>query len=113
MSDGSFVPFERTTPDEISKWFDQGVKQGKHFMIVVYDSFDHTDYPVYVSPSSDPLQIAKEKYGYDPNDPYAEKNMMRVQEVYDLRLSKEKQLAERRAFHFGEDNGSFEDGGAI
>jgi hypothetical protein len=113
MSDAPFVPFKRATPDEISKWFDDGVEQGAHFMIVVYDSFDYEDYPVYVSPGSDPLKVAKEKYGYDPNDPYAEKNMTRVKEVYDLRLSKETQLAERRAFNFGENNKSLEDGGAI
>lgn len=80
---------------DLERWFDAGVEQGAHHMIVVVDGFDHEDYPSYVSGDENAADVAKEKYGYP-----GEKNMQRVMEVYDLRLSKEDQMAERRAFHF-------------
>ena len=106
MTDVPFVPLKRATPEDISRWFDEGVAQGAHFMVVVYDSFDYIDYAVYVPPGSDPLEVALEN-GFDPDNPRNEKDMRRVKEVYDLRLSKEDQLAEKRALHFGQDSSSF------
>ena len=42
-----------TTKHEIAQWFDRGVSEGATHMIVVCDTFDHEDYPVYVTPSDD------------------------------------------------------------
>ncbi len=44
-------------------------------MIVVCDSFDHEDYPVYVDPGEDFWDVFAE---------YSGKNMQRIMEVYDL-----------------------------
>lgn len=80
-----------TTKEDIGTWFDEGVQQGATHMIVVCDTFDYEDYPVYVKPGED----VREKY-----EQYNGKNMQRVMEVYSLKKSKESQLDERRVFHF-------------
>ena len=73
----------------IEEWFDRGVREKEEFMIVVCDTYDHDDYPVYTS---------KKNYAKE----YAEhngENMQRIMEVYNLKMSKKKQMAERRAFN--------------
>jgi hypothetical protein len=60
-------------------------------MVIVCDTFDWEDYPVFVGPDEDVVQVA---------DNYR-KNMQRVMEVYQLDLDKELQLGEYRAFHYG------------
>ncbi len=60
-------------------------------MIVVCDTFDHEDYPVYVKPGED----VRKKYAE-----YDGPNMQRVMEVYALHLDLESQLNEHRAKHF-------------
>ncbi len=64
-----------TTTATLSEWFEEGVCVGEDYMIVVCDTFNHEDYPVYC--------------GYDEIlDKYQEyssgKNMQRVMEVYKL-----------------------------
>lgn len=80
-----------TTRQEISVWFDRGLAQKATHMIVVCDTFDWDDYPVYVRADKDVREVAKE---------YDGKNMQKIMEVYDLRLDKAMQLAEHRAFHY-------------
>ena len=77
-----------TTRSEISEWFDRGVKEGADFMIVVCDTFDWEDYPVY----------GNEVEFYDKYDKYNGKDMQKVMEVYDLRKNKEYQMSQRRCF---------------
>ncbi len=79
-----------TTRQDISSWFDQGVKKKATHLIVVCDTFDHEDYPVYAANEAE----ASKKYT-EYNGP----NMQRVMEVYDLRMNKEQQLNEHRAFN--------------
>ena len=79
-----------TTRSTIASWFREGERQGATHMIVVCDTFDHEDYPAYATSDAEAL----EKY-----DRYNGKNMQRVMEVYDLRLPREAQLDEHRAFH--------------
>ncbi|MDP2934656.1 MAG: hypothetical protein Q8N59_02755 [bacterium] len=79
------------TWEDIKKWFEAGVKEGATHMIVVCDTFDYDDYPVYVSKDED-VQGEYNKYHG--------KNMQQVMEVYSLRLDMEMQLNEERAFHF-------------
>ena len=74
----------------ISSWFDEGKSQGYQYMIVVCDTFDHEDYPVYAKGATE----CYEKY-----DQHNFQNMQRVMEVYDLGQSKQDQLNEYRAFH--------------
>ena len=61
-------------------------------MIVVCDTFDYEDYPVYVSKDEDVrLQAGK----------YAEGgNMQKLMEVYSRNYTFEEQMAEGRAFHY-------------
>lgn len=80
-----------TSRAEISEWFDQGVKQGSTHMIVVCDTYDWDDYPVYVSKDEDCRKKAESYNG---------KDMQRVMEVYSMAVDKESQMAEHRAFHY-------------
>ena len=74
-----------TTRSEIETWFDRGLSQNAKYMIVVCDSFDHEDYPVYVSSDS----ACMKKYKNSGQ-------MQRVMEVYDLSHNKEDQLNKTR-----------------
>jgi hypothetical protein len=76
--------------DDISAWFDTGVREGAQYLIVVCDTFDYEDYPVYAKTP---------KEARDAYETYNEKNMQRVMEVYDLTAPKAPQMAERRAMH--------------
>jgi hypothetical protein len=61
-------------------------------MLVVCDTFDYDDYPVYVKPGEDPRQKAET---YQRGE-----NMQRLMECYSLSMSKEDQMKEHRAFHW-------------
>ena len=80
-----------TTRQEIAEWFEEGVKNSKTHMIVVCDTFDYDDYPVFVSEGESARTAYEERDG---------RNMQRVMEVYNLRMDMETQLNERRAFNF-------------
>jgi hypothetical protein len=80
-----------TTRAEISKWFDRGVDEGATHMIVVCDTYDWEDYPVYVKHGSDPKFMLNHYNG---------KNMQKVMEVYNLSMDKTDQLNEIRAMNF-------------
>lgn len=76
---------------DIENWFDRGVKAKNTYLIVVCDTFDHDDYPVYVGKGED---------FYEVYDRYSGgQNMQRVMEVYDLSCDKTSQMNEHRAFH--------------
>lgn len=79
------------TKKHISEWFERGLAQGATHMIVVCDTFDHEDYPVFVKQDQSAREVAAE---------YDGKNMQRIMEVYDLRIDKAAQLSEHRAFHY-------------
>ncbi len=76
---------------DISKWFDNGVAKGATHMIIVCDTWDYEDYPVYVQKDENAFKIEKK---------YNSSNMQKVMEVYSLSLSKEEQMNERRSFHY-------------
>lgn len=75
---------------DIRGWFQRGLEIGATHMIVVCDTFDHEDYPVYVKPGEDPREQEKGYRG----------EFSRVMEVYAMHLDMETQLAEERAFHY-------------
>lgn len=78
-----------TTAAEISQWFDNGKRDGYTHMIVVCDTFDHDDYPVY----------AHGKTFYEVYDRYASgQNMQKIMEVYDLITDKDAQMKQFRAW---------------
>lgn len=79
-----------TTKAEIRAWFIHGKKQGATHLVVCCDTFNYTDFPIYVGKGEDPLNTAN----------LARTDMLRVMEVYALHLDMEAQLAEYRAFHY-------------
>jgi hypothetical protein len=56
-------------------------------MVIAMDSFDYSDYPIYVMPGQDPRKVAREDGG-------------RVMECYKLPLGWEVQSKEYRANHW-------------
>lgn len=78
------------TREEISRWFDSGVSAGKTHMLVICDTFDYEDYPVY-----SPAENGEPDPRKHPQN--NSENMRRVMECYNLRMDKEAQLNERRA----------------
>lgn len=81
------------TQDDIFGWLAEGKFQGATHVIVVCDSFDYDDYPVYVMPGEDPMKVATA---------YGQKPMQRVMEVYSLtgKHSLAAQMEVRRAFFY-------------
>lgn len=75
---------------EIRSWLEEAKLLNATHLVVVCDTFDFDDYPVYVKP---PMSIEKILEDYDG------KEMQKVMEVYKLDMDIEAQLAERRAFH--------------
>jgi hypothetical protein len=80
-----------TTAGMIREWLTDGKELKATHCIVVCDTFDHEDYPVYVSKKQNVREIMKKYDGI---------NMQRVMEVYNLRKPLEKQLEIRRNFEF-------------
>lgn len=78
-----------TTKEDIDNWFERGIASLNRWMIVVCDTFDHDDYPVFVGEHSDFWKKFKE---------YDGKNMNRIMEVYDLSLDKYSQINKTRCW---------------
>jgi hypothetical protein len=79
-----------TTRDEIRGWLDRAALKGATHMIVATDTFDWSDYPVFVLPGDDAAAEVERLH----NAP-----MSKVMECYRLASPWDDQLAERRAFH--------------
>ena len=80
-----------TSKDTLKTWFQRGVKQGATHMIVVCDTYDWVDFPVYVSPEEDVREV-EAKYGGV--------NMQKIMEVYNLNLNMDAQMAQHQAFNY-------------
>lgn len=78
------------TKSDIESWLERGKQEQATHMIVVCDTYDHEDYPVYVLTGQDVREVEK-KY---------QQNIQRVMEVYSYQLDLTKQLNESRAFHY-------------
>jgi hypothetical protein len=76
--------------EHIGRCFDKGKAIGATYMIMCVDTFDYSDYPVFVHENED---LNKKIDDHD------KENMQRVLEVYDLRLDKSMQLNEVHAWH--------------
>lgn len=80
------------TRSDISGWFDQGVRAMNTHMIVVCDTYDYEDYPVYFNGTA-----------VEARDKVAKLNsesMQRVMEVYNLSMARDPQLNQNRAFNY-------------
>lgn len=80
------------TKTDLIGWFDEGVRQGATHMIVVCDTYDGDNFPVYVTSDEDVREVAKSH-----GDPA---KMVKVEEVYCLSMDRDAQMAEWRAFHY-------------
>jgi hypothetical protein len=76
---------------DIRKWFENGNIDNNTHMIVVCDTFDWDDYPVYVSKD----QNVRKRY-----DQIHGVNMQIVMEVYSYSISIEEQLNQTKCFNF-------------
>jgi hypothetical protein len=74
------------TREDISSWFDEGVRKGHCWMIVLCDTFDWSDYPSYY----DCEHAARHRMNHPPA-------MATVMECYDLRADKDTQMKQHRA----------------
>jgi hypothetical protein len=86
---------EVVTSYGIGKWLLEGKETGATHLIVVCDTFDHDDYPVYVMPDEDVREVEARYNG---------QSMQRVMEVYWLDGDLNAQLDKRRSFTYGPDN---------
>lgn len=78
-----------TKKTTIREWFEEG-NEATH-LIVVCDTLDYEDYPVYVDISENVHELV---------DFYNTQPMSKVMEVYNLSLPMEQQLSEGRAFNY-------------
>lgn len=79
------------TREDIREWFEQGAKMHATHMVIMVDTFDWEDYPVFIMPGQDPRYEVSVRNG---------NNMQNVMEVYNLSLPMEPQLDERRSFNY-------------
>jgi hypothetical protein len=80
-----------TTKQDIREWLEQGKGSGVTHVIVVCDTYDWTDYPVFVMEGEDVRTRMRE---------YDGANMQKVMEVYNLSMDMETQLDEHRALNY-------------
>jgi hypothetical protein len=80
-----------TTKESIRRWLNIGKENNATHVIIVCDTWDWDDYPVYVHPNEDPKEIASK---------YDNKDMQKIMEVYNLSLDFESQINEHRAFNY-------------
>jgi hypothetical protein len=81
------------TLSDINTWWDRGAADPNYtHMIVVCDTYDWEDYPVYVSKYENVREVHEKHNG---------KNMQKVMEVYNYALPKEDQVvAGKRVYNF-------------
>ena len=77
-----------TTQTEIGEWFDEGVAKGSAYMLILCDTYDWDDYPVYTSNGDEATRRAKH-----PGE------MQKLMEVYDLHMSRDEQLRKHRVMN--------------
>lgn len=79
-----------TRRQDIEGWLRRAEINGATHVIVVCDTFDHEDYPVFVKPGTTiETEISRVNNA----------SMQRIMEIYNMSLPWEEQLAERRAYH--------------
>lgn len=74
-----------TSRDDLRGWFIEGVELKATHMIVVCDTFDYSDYPVYVAPTENVREV-------EAAHQLSAGNMQRVVEIYRLDMDMDKQI---------------------
>ncbi len=80
-----------TTREDITGWLHRGQEKGATHMLVVCDTFDWSDYPVFIMLGQDARKLADANNG---------PNMTKLMEVYKLSMDWATQLNERRSFNY-------------
>lgn len=80
-----------TTKNQIREWFLRGKEDGATHMIIGCDTFDHSDFPVFVMPAEDVHEIEAKLRAHP---------MQTVLEVYHLGMDVDEQLAKGRVFNY-------------
>lgn len=80
-----------TTTEKLSEWFDEGKAKGATHMIIVCDTYDWEDFPVFVYA---PQNVRKRETTENS------KEMQKIMEVYNLSLDKQMQLDQMRALNY-------------
>jgi hypothetical protein len=78
------------TMTDIMEWLERGKEAGATHVVIVCDTLDWNNYPVFVTPT-DKVEEIIDRYNF--------KNMQKIMEVYNLSASIEEQLSERKAWH--------------
>jgi hypothetical protein len=64
-----------TTTDELREWIKTAAEKGAAYLLIVCDTFSWEDYPVYISPDEDLLEVIHKYDGVD---------MQMVMDLYQL-----------------------------
>lgn len=78
------------TVTQLTDWFKRGVDEQADFMIIVCDTFEYSDYPVYATAEN----FSDKYWGHNAV------NMQKIMEVYDLRAGLELQLSKHRVHNY-------------
>jgi hypothetical protein len=78
------------TRQDIEDWWDEGFRNGATHLIVVCDTYDYDDYPIWVLLDEDVGEIVNR---------VRSRPLARIMEVYSYALDREYQLNEHRAWH--------------
>tara|TARA_Y100000310_G_C20580332_1_gene762651 strand:- start:178 stop:462 length:285 start_codon:yes stop_codon:yes gene_type:complete len=84
------------TPDDIERWIAEGQKMGATHVVIVYDTWDHGNFPLFVMPGEDAHVKFTENYRTKPGE-----CAYKADECYCLLMDIDRQLNERRANHWG------------
>ena len=76
--------------EQIESWLEKGKDDNNSHMLVVCDTFDWSDYPVYVKKTED-IQEEIRKHNGSTN------NMQQIMEIYNYSIDLEAQLKQGRA----------------
>jgi hypothetical protein len=79
------------TKQDIVRWLHSAKEKGATHLIVAVDTYDHDNYPIYVSKNEDV---------YEEEERITSQSMQRIDEVYNMSMDIDKQLAEGRAFNY-------------
>lgn len=80
-----------TSQNDIREWLQRGKDQGATHMVVVCDTFDWEDFPVYVMPGNNVRKVAEQYNG---------PNMTKLMEVYSINKPWDPQINTPRAFEY-------------
>lgn len=81
---------------DIKNWLALAQKKGCRYLIISHDTFDFGDYPIYVHSQDNFWEKMPRKFGTSSS---VNDLSNQAHEVYDLNMSLDDQLKEKRAWH--------------